>query len=273
MTRSDSTEFIALIPAGGTGTRVGSDKPKQYLPILGQAMIVRTINALLACDWVSHVYVVVAEQDPYQDSLLGLTGSRCSVLPVGGSSRRDSVLAGLQAILSGRDSALHLDGGQTDKALMPWILVHDAARPGLSVRLLEQLRDCVLSQLASNTDPQAALGALLALPVADTIKREQIDDTVGVARVAHTVDRTGLWAAQTPQVFPLDLLHGALSVYEQATDEASAIEQLGYSPALVPGHWHNMKVTTADDLALIRQVFEARQHNSLMTGSQALHEK
>lgn len=250
MTGSNSTEFIALVPAGGTGTRLGADLPKQYLSILGQPMILRTIGALLACEWIRHVYVVVAEQDPYQRILQPVVGERCSVLPVGGASRRDSVLAGLMAIEKKSPS-----GGP---ASAPWVLVHDAARPGVSVALLERLRDCIRAQ-ATSAHGADAFGALLALPLADTIKRAFDNGGASIARVAHTVDRTGLWAAQTPQVFPLDVLRQALAAYDQATDEASAIEQLGHSPALVPGHWHNMKVTTPDDLALICQVFEARQ--------------
>lgn len=256
MTLSNSTEFIALVPAGGTGTRVGGDKPKQYLPILGQPMIVRTIKALLGSEWIQHVYVVVSEQDPHKESLQELTGPRCSLLPVGGASRRDSVLAGLEAIEA--DPA-----GSSD--LPPWVMVHDAARPGISMALLEQLRDCVLSQKSqtegegSSHDASRPFGALLALPVADTIKREADNTGSAYASVAHTVDRIGLWAAQTPQVFPLDVLKRALAEHHEATDEASAIERMGRSPALVPGHWHNMKVTTAEDLEMMQLVFEARQ--------------
>lgn len=259
MTLSNSTEFIALVPAGGTGTRVGGDKPKQYLPIFGQPMLVLTIRALLVCEWIQHVYVVVSELDPYKMSLQELTGPRCSLLPVGGATRRDSVLAGLEAIAATPAGF---------RGPSPWVMVHDAARPGISKALLEQLRDCVLSQKelgeggdegnGSPHDAKKPFGALLALPVADTIKREADSAGSRYASVAHTVDRTGLWAAQTPQVFPMDLLKRALAEHQDATDEASAIERMGRSPALVPGHWHNMKVTTAEDLAMMQQVFEIR---------------
>jgi len=213
-------------------------------------MILRTIGALLACEWIQHVYVVVAGQDPHQKTLQPVLDERCSVLPVGGPSRRDTVLAGLKSIEEAMTAAAATN--------VPWVMVHDAARPGVSVALLERLRDCILAQSCSaiSADP---FGALLAMPLADTIKRQADGNDTAFARVDHTVDRTGLWAAQTPQVFPLDVLRRALAGYEQATDEASAIEKSGRSPALVPGHWHNMKVTTTEDLALMSRVFEERQ--------------
>ncbi|MFK7963672.1 MAG: 2-C-methyl-D-erythritol 4-phosphate cytidylyltransferase [Burkholderiaceae bacterium] len=271
MTRRNSTEFIALVPAGGTGSRVGGDKPKQYLPIQGEPMIVRTISSLLACAWMTHVYVVVAANDPHQHLVTDLQEDRCTVLPVAGASRRDTVLAGLDAINAvqaekiARTNATSKPGEV--RASPPWVMVHDAARPGISIELLERLRDCVVAQTDSDrpsgpSGPSGSndhpLGALLALPVADTIKRAAPAQGDPFLRVGQTVDRSGLWAAQTPQVFPLDLLRIALAEYELATDEASAVERLGYAPALVPGHWHNLKVTTAEDLTLMGQVFQSR---------------
>ena len=265
MTRRNSTEFIALVPAGGTGSRVGGDKPKQYLPIQGEPMIVRTINSLLACAWMNHVYVVVAANDPHQHLVTDLKEDRCTVLPVAGASRRDTVLAGLEAIIAIQaqkaPTAIASSEPGEVRITPPWVMVHDAARPGISGDLLERLRDCVIAQVDSDGPPGSSnrpLGALLALPVADTIKRAASDDGGALLRVEQTVDRSGLWAAQTPQVFPLDLLHRALAEYELATDEASAVERLGYAPALVPGHWHNLKVTTAEDLTLMGQVYQLR---------------
>jgi 2-C-methyl-D-erythritol 4-phosphate cytidylyltransferase len=145
----------------------------------------------------------------------------------GGASRRDSVLAGLGAI---RDQARDDD----------WVLVHDAARPGLTAERLNQL-------IAECEDDN--VGGLLAMPVADTLKRVSNGD-VEPPRVGATVDRSNLWAAQTPQMFRYSLLVKALEAHPEATDEASAIEALGLSPRLVRGSMRNLKVTYPDDIAL-----------------------
>lgn len=119
-----------------------------------------------------------------------------------------------------------------------WILVHDAARPGLTLALLDTLLDSLEND---------AVGGLLALPLADTLKQSNADD-----RVKTTIPRDGLWQAQTPQMFRYRLLTNALENFDGVpTDEAQAIESLGFEPKLVTGSLRNMKVTYPQDMALM----------------------
>lgn len=213
----------ALIPAAGSGARYGGDLPKQYLALGGATMLEHAIAALRADVRIDRVLVVVAPDDARIDALR--LDARVRIARVGGASRAASVRAGLDAL---RDLAADDD----------WVLVHDAARPCLSSRDLAALID----QVAAD-----AVGGLLAQPLADTLKRGQ------GGRVAATLDRSGLWRAATPQMFRIGLLRRALDapgVLETATDEASAIEQIGLAPLLVACQATNLKVTTADDLPL-----------------------
>ncbi len=221
----------AIMPAAGLGQRLGAGLPKQYLPILDAPMIVHTMRALLAAPWIDEVVVVVAPADPDRAEALFMGWPRVSVRAIGGASRRDSVLAGIES----------LDADPSD-----WVIVHDAARPGLPLAALDALRDAALD------DP---VGALLALPVADTVKRE---DGTSPARSGATIDRSRLWLAQTPQMFRLGMLRDALRACPEATDEAAAVEAAGYRPRLVAGHRDNFKVTNAGDLAAMAAVLGAR---------------
>lgn len=248
MTRQEDTEFIALVPAGGSGARVGGVLAKQYLAVAGAPMIAHTVNNLLQMSWLSHVYVVVTAQDEQHALAAGLNSEHCTVLAVGGATRRDSVLAGLHAIQA-------LRNGEN-----PWVMVHDAARPGIPADLLERLRAVVLQQMAEQAKPD---GVIAALRVADTVKRQipPVSSMAegGINQVAQTIDREGLWLAQTPQVFGLQPLIEALAQFPGATDEASAMERAGRSPWLEPGHWHNMKVTAKEDLIMIGAVLAQRE--------------
>lgn len=221
---------IALLPAAGSGSRMGADCPKQYLPIHGRPLLWYAVQALATHERIDEVVVVVAPDDAWFASHdFSAWPAKVRVVPVGGASRGESVLNGLLA----------LRGQVADN---DWILVHDAARPGLDHVLISRLLD----ELAD--DP---VGGLLALPVADTLKFEQAgrDDLPGV-RVGQTRARTHLWQAQTPQMFPWALLLEALQLAEPAavTDEASAIELMGLAPRLVRGALHNWKVTWPEDL-------------------------
>lgn len=186
-------------------------------------MLEHAIAALLADTRIDRVVVVVAADDARIDALR--LDARVRIARVGGASRAASVRAGLDAL---RDLAADDD----------WVLVHDAARPCLSPRDLAALID----QVAAD-----AVGGLLAQPLADTLKRGE------GGRVAATLDRSGLWRAATPQMFRIEVLRRALDapgVLETATDEASAVEQIGLAPLLVACQATNLKVTTADDLPL-----------------------
>jgi len=219
--------YIALIPAAGVGSRMGSSAPKQYLTINGQSLLQHTVNAFLNFSAIAHTYVVVSHEDGFVDDFL-LKAPGLTVLKCGGATRRDTVRQGLEAISSHSD---HQD----------WVLVHDAARPGLTAELLQKL----LSKVGRHE-----IGGLLAMPVVDTVKRV-IDGKV------QTISRDGLWLAQTPQMFRFKMLCDALDAADQVTDEASAIEAAGHSPLLIEGHACNLKVTLPADLEQAKRYLTA----------------
>ncbi len=222
---------FAIVPAAGSGTRFGGAVPKQYAPLAGQPLLVRTLARLLACAFLERVYVVLAPDDAQwrRLDLSALDAARFEPVFLGGSTRARSVLAGLRVA--------HAAGfGEDD-----WALVHDAARPCV---LPEQITH--LWQGLMRDD----IGAILAVPVADTVKLADEHE-----RIVRTVPRERLWLAQTPQVFRAGLLRQALEATPEATDEASAVERLGMHPRLVAGHWANLKVTRAADLALAEAIW------------------
>ncbi|HEU5435938.1 MAG TPA: 2-C-methyl-D-erythritol 4-phosphate cytidylyltransferase [Telluria sp.] len=222
---SISPRYFALIPAAGVGARMQADGPKQYLPIAGKPMLAHTVGAFAGTAAIAHTFVVVSPDDGVIDSL-ALGTDKVSVLRRGGATRMDSILNGLQTMAGAVDDD-------------DWVLVHDAARPGLTAALIEQLIDAVGAH---------AVGGLLALPVVDTVKQ------AGAAM--HTVPRDGLWLAQTPQMFRYKLLRDALLAAREngtaaaITDDASAVEALGLSPLLVEGHPRNLKVTLPRDIEI-----------------------
>lgn len=227
------SRFVALVPAAGSGSRMGSALPKQYLPLRGEPLLRHALRALAAAEAVERVVLVLSPDDDRFDAAMAAGLAKLEVLRCGGASRAETVRNGLEALAA---------------TLAPddWVLVHDAARPCLDPaeveRLIAELRD-------------DAVGGLLALPLADTLKRADED-----GRVAATVPRGGLWRAQTPQMFRHGLLRQALgrAADDGVTDEASAIEALGLAPRLVAGSERNLKVTYPDDLALAGLYLDAR---------------
>ncbi|MDO8438803.1 MAG: 2-C-methyl-D-erythritol 4-phosphate cytidylyltransferase [Telluria sp.] len=220
--------YFALIPAAGVGARMAADGPKQYMQVGGKPMLRHTIDAFLSSELVHHVYVVVSPDDGQIDALAPAVG--VTVLRCGGASRLESVQNALRQ--------LHEVIGEQD-----WVMVHDAARPGLNAFLIEKL---------ITTIGDDAVGGLLALPVVDTVKR------AGAA--VSTVARDGLWLAQTPQMFRYRLLCDALAAATDAsviTDDASAVEALGLSPKLVEGHPRNLKVTLPADIRIAEMYLAA----------------
>jgi 2-C-methyl-D-erythritol 4-phosphate cytidylyltransferase len=221
-----------LIPAAGVGARMGASSPKQYLKIGGKPMLRHTLDAFQSSDLIAHTFVVVSPDDPFIDAVAphhGVTVLRC-----GGASRMESVKNGLAVLantLSSRD----------------WVLVHDAARPGLTAELIEKL-------ITATSDHD--VGGLLALPVVDTVKRCIDGEACG------TVPRNGLWLAQTPQMFRFQLLREALQAAtdpNSITDDASAVEALGLSPKLVEGHPRNLKVTLPEDIRIAEMYLAVSQ--------------
>ena len=226
----------ALIPAAGSGSRLAAAQPKQYLALAGKPMLWHAVAALCRAP-VEMVFVVLA---PGDTAFAGYDWSafagKIEPLYCGGESRRDSVYNGLVAAMA----AVQADD---------WMLVHDAARPCLPPADLSRLyEECRNDEI----------GGILALPVADTVKRVNKDET-GAQRVAGTEDRNQLWLAQTPQMFRAGLLAQALRQAKGAvTDEASAVEQLGLKPRLVLGSRENLKVTWPEDLAIAQAILSRR---------------
>lgn len=233
-----TVRFWALIPAAGIGRRMGSDVPKQYLPLGGKTVLEHTLDALASQPAIDGLVLVLSADDPRAPTFPDQVQGKSLMLATGGAERSDSVLNGLQWL-----------GGQADD--QDWVLVHDAARPCLRRedldRLLETLRD-------------HPVGGLLAVPVRDTMKR---GDTRHVVR--ETVNRDGLWHALTPQMFRLGPLREALRAARDqglpVTDDASAMELAGHAPLLVEGHGDNLKITRPEDLALAE--FHLRQQERL----------
>lgn len=227
--------FHVIIPAAGFGSRMGSEIPKQYLPIAGRPLILHTLDVFAACPRIVSITLVLSADDHLWDAV-GLSADKALDLKLkvqrcGGETRSATVLNGLQSM-------------QGEVAADDWVLVHDAARPGLTVALLNHLLDTL------QNDP---VGGLLAIPLADTLKRADREQ-----RVAHTEPRESLWQAQTPQMFRYDMLKRALQGAGGApTDEAQAIETLGLKPKLVPGELRNLKITYAQDLALVEAILSA----------------
>jgi len=222
---------FALIPAAGSGTRLAAGSPKQYLSLAGRPMLWHAIRALCVPQ-VAAVFVVLGAKDEQfaREDWSAFEGT-LNPLYCGGETRRDSVLNGLIAVRG----TVEADD---------WVLVHDAARPCLPRTDLQRLLE------EGGAD---AIGAILALPVADTVKSAGKDEA-GVQRIAATQDRSQLWLAQTPQLFRAGLLAQALSAAPGATDEAAAIEKMGLRPRLVLGSRQNLKVTYPEDVAIAQAI-------------------
>jgi 2-C-methyl-D-erythritol 4-phosphate cytidylyltransferase len=221
-----------VVPAAGSGSRFGGDTPKQYLSLRGRSVLQHTLERLGRHPRVSGLQVVCAADDGRWPGWTELDGK-----PVrradGGASRAESVLAGLRALPE--------SVGPQD-----WVLVHDAARPCLRADDLDRLleRGCA-----------HPVGAILAAPVRDTLKRAD-----GDAAIERSEPRERLWRALTPQLFRramlADALQAAITAKRPVTDEAMAIEQLGLKPLLVEGAEDNIKITTPADLAMAAFLLE-----------------
>ncbi|MEY2801083.1 MAG: hypothetical protein RL513_667 [Pseudomonadota bacterium] len=226
----------ALIPCAGSGSRAGTQVPKQYQPVAGRALVVHTLAALARVRRLASILVVVAPGDDFLARLEGLP-AQVQVADCGGSTRAASVLGGLHELR--RRGAADSD----------WVLVHDAARCLITPDLVDRLIDACLD------DP---VGGLLAQPLADTLKHGP------EGRVAATLPREGHWLAQTPQMFRLAPLAQAIEAAGGAvTDEAGAIEAAGGQPRLVPGSARNFKVTWPEDFALAQALLSSpRTHET-----------
>jgi 2-C-methyl-D-erythritol 4-phosphate cytidylyltransferase len=230
-------KVFALVLAAGQGTRIGDAVPKQYLPIAGKPMMFHSIGALAAVSRIERLFVVLAPLDRHWgEHDWSALPEKIEAAFCGGSHRAESVLNTLKFL-------------EARIARDDWVLVHDAARPCIVTELVEQFLD----ELGDDQ-----VGGLLAMPLADTLKRggEQ-------QRVEATIPRTGLWRAQTPQMFRYELLRRGLEKNPAATDEADAVESLGQAPRLVEGETSNMKVTFAEDIQIAELILEHRDRITL----------
>jgi len=217
------------------GISASQPLPKQYLPLAGQPMIWHALATLCATPAIANVFVVLAPDDMFWPAAqMAMLGPKLHVLRCGGDTRAQSVANGL------RRMAVELGDIGND-----WVLVHDAARPCLTVAMVEKL-------IAEVGEDDA--GGLLAIPVADTLKH-----AFNGCRILQTVSRENLWQAQTPQMFRHRLLLDGLGVAPQVTDEASAIEALRLSPRLVAADASNLKVTYPLDMQLAEWILQHRE--------------
>jgi 2-C-methyl-D-erythritol 4-phosphate cytidylyltransferase len=230
-----SLNYWAVVPAAGVGKRMGSDIPKQYLPLAGKTVIEHTVANLLQHRHIQTIVVATSCEDRWWSEYFSSDNERI-IQVTGGEERCHSVCNGLKHLMR----------------LAPpedWVLVHDAARPCLRGedmdRLIETLHD-------------HPIGGLLALPVSDTLKRASAK-----GEVLETVNREGLWRAMTPQMFRLGKLYKSLmeviAAGVQVTDEASAMEWAGFSPRLVEGYPDNIKITHPQDLIQAEAFLKRRE--------------
>lgn len=213
-------------------------RPKQYLPLLGRAMLLHTLERLGRYPRLRGLVVGIAADDAYWPTLATEIPNLLNTY-IGGAERAQTVLNGLRVL-------------ETYATPDDWVLVHDAARP--CVRHTDI--DALLAAVAGHAD-----GGLLALPLSDTVKRADHNGCV-----EDTVARAGLWRALTPQVFRLaalsEALESAMRAGVEITDEASAMEYSGARPRLVHGHADNIKITVPEDLALAELFLREQERES-----------
>ncbi len=227
---NQTIKFWAVVPAAGVGKRMNADRPKQYLELAGFMVIEQTLGRLLQADVFSKIAVAISVEDPYWPEL-GIANHELIITAPGGKERADSVLSGLKSI---RDQANDDD----------WVLVHDAARPCLTASDIRLLIDTLI-----NDD----VGGILALSSHDTLK------SVQDGNILDTLDRRTIWKALTPQMFRYGMLKSALEDTAgnlRVTDEASALELMGFTPKIVEGRPDNIKITRPEDLALAQFYME-----------------
>lgn len=228
----------ALIPAAGVGRRFGAEVPKQYLSLAGRPVIDHAIAAFVAHPGIAGCAVVLGRDDGWWSDVSAYADHPSVLRAPGGAERCQSVRNGLLALMA-------------QAADDDWVLVHDAARPCLRRADLDRLLDALREE---------PVGALLAVPIADTVKRAD------AGRVVETLPRSALWRAYTPQAFRLGLLRRALEHAQTqdlvVTDDASAVELLGLQPALIECRADNIKITRPEDLPLAAFYLEQQQSDA-----------
>lgn len=232
-----SPVFWCVVPAAGIGSRMGLEFPKQYLKLHNKTILEYTLERLLSIPYLQGIIVPIHTNDTYWQQLPSAKNARIQSI-FGGNERCDSVLAALEHL---KNNANHND----------WVLVHDAARPCVTLDSIEKL----VQSLMGNT-----VGGILGVPISDTLKRVNDD-----LKIQSTVDRRTLWQAQTPQMFRFGLLYEcltrAISEQHPVTDEASAVEFCGHVPLMVEGRSDNIKMTRPNDLPLVQFILDQQIAN------------
>ena len=226
--------MVAVVPASGTGTRMGADVPKQFLPLGGVPMLLHSLRAFERAPSVDAVILVVPREERQRALTIveryGVKKVRKVV--AGGKTRQQSVYNGLM---------------ETDPDV-EIVVVHDAVRPFVTEDLIEQSIEAA----------RKGGGAIVAVPLKDTPKQVGPD-----RQIQRTLDRNELWLAQTPQTFrraPLvEAYRKAEIEHVHATDDAALVERLGHAVTIVPGNWQNIKITAPEDLVIAKAILAARK--------------
>ena len=262
---SNNFTIDTVVVAAGVGKRFGSQMPKQYTHIGGQTVLQHSIAALSKVQQLSTCYLVISEEDTIAKTL----GFSMPIeWVIGGKERMNSVFNAVQAIWQQYQTPFN-DKTFSDKNSHHaydnhWVLIHDAARPCVNPSDIEKLITQTTQQFLQQSPQQSqqqqeSAGGLLAVPVRDTVK--QIIHSQDKVLSQKTLDRSQLWLAQTPQIFPLATLYDYLTqAIEQTiafTDEASLFEHFGKQPLLVEGSHSNIKLTFPEDLQFA-QVYLAK---------------
>ena len=220
------SKYWAVIPAAGIGERVGSKVPKQYLNLHGKTILEHSISAFIQSDRIAGIVFALHSKDSFFSNLRIPSDNLQIHAVAGGETRAQSVLNALNFLQ---------DHAQDDE----FVLVHDAARPCLTLSDLHKLIDqCEVNKV----------GGILAIPMQDTVKQVEANNIVG------TIKRDKIWRALTPQMFKIGMLRDAIKKSFKdnvdITDEASAVEYAGYKPCIVKGDTRNIKVTMTEDIAI-----------------------
>ena len=224
----------AILPAAGIGRRIGSNTPKQYLPVNGVPIISLTLQRLASVSAIKKIIVVIHPEDNNWKEL-SLEVDKNLECVLGGQERQQSVLNALLAL----DDEANADD---------WVLVHDAVRPCVEVSDIEKL---IIALRTHN------VGGLLGYTLDNTLKQ-----VTGEQEVQTTIDRNNYWNALTPQMFRYGLLKEAMERVEAQgltiTDEAAAMEFMGYRPRMVEGSKLNIKITHESDLVLAGMILNLK---------------
>lgn len=246
-----------IVPAAGSGQRMCSERPKQYLKIDNKTVLELTLNKFLSTKNVFKLVVALDPDDKYWKNIESKFSTRVLDVVDGGNTRQESVFNALKKIRThilcennfldqgvSQNNNLNHEPNQETVFNKDWVLIHDAARPCVSINKINDLiKHALLKQTAS----------ILAFPATHTVKVSLDGETI-----KQSANREHLWLANTPQIFPFNILYDCLSRAEKKkiriTDEASALETFGYSVGLVQDRQDNIKITLPEDLALAEMI-------------------